>query len=190
MPSRASYDIVSLENRLLDRPLNPEDPQDREEILVAAQLSRIVCRKLETDGFKALQRAINTLRFETPSGAAKLVKELGQILLTLRWRISWWELLGDGSDEPDPSRDRYVERVRCLSRVLYFYYFTAKRRVGSWCEPNSLHGVWSTYADAAPIFDDLPCVESIEGFHDWMEQGKQLVCQAGVQRRLSQHHRI
>ncbi|KAH0559841.1 hypothetical protein GP486_003638 [Trichoglossum hirsutum] len=174
---------------LPDRPLNAEDLQDREEILIAAQLSRIVCRKLEIDGFKVLQKTINSLRFEAPDGAAKFVRELGQILLTLRWRISWWELLGDGSNEPDPSRDRYVDRVRCLSRVLYFYYFTAKRRVSSW-NAIALEGVLSVYADAAPIFDDFPRVESIGGFHNWMEQGKQLVCQAGVQRRLSQHQTI
>jgi len=59
MPSRASYDIIPLDNNTPSRPLDPEDESDRQEIMIAAQMSRIICRKLELDGFKALQSQIN-----------------------------------------------------------------------------------------------------------------------------------
>lgn len=189
MPSRASYDIVSLTEGVPSRPMDVENPEDKEEILIAAQLSRIVCRALEVAAFKYLQKELNNLTKGSKSndGAEKFVRELGQLLLTLRWRISWWELLGDGSAIRDDSRDRYVDRVRSLTRVLYFYYCNAKKKLPSWMDPQSLKGVQSCYADAEPIFDDFPHTDSIDGFHDWMMHGQELITEAGVQRRLSRY---
>lgn len=166
--------------------MNVEDAKDHADILIAAQLSRIICRKLEIDGYKALQSAINKLRFKTSVEVHKFVHELGQLLVTLRWRMSWWELLGDGSNK-DLFRDRFVERARELSKVLYFYFFTVKRRLGSWSESHSdLEGMISFYADATPVFDDFPASESIDGFQNWMAHGKVLLYQAGVVQKLAQ----
>ena len=171
-----------------DRDMDVEDADDRAEILIAAQLSRIICRKLEIDGYKALQSAINKLRFKTSTEVHKFVHELGQLLVTLRWRMSWWELLGDGSNK-DLFRDRFVERVKELSKVLYFYFFTVKRRLVSWSgEHADLEGMMSFYADATPVFDDFPVSESIDGFQTWMEHGKVLLHEAGVVQKLSQRY--
>ena len=185
MPSRASYDIVPLDDSAAERPLDPENEQDIEDILIAAQVSRIVCRKLEVDGYSALQTEINNIRTSTADDRKRMTLQLGKILLSLRWRMSWWKLLGDGSKTPDPFRERFVDRVEHLSKVLYFYYFTLQRRIGAWNDLSGLKGEVSSYPDAAPIFDDFPTVQSIQGFEEWLERGKRLIREANVERRFS-----
>lgn len=188
MPSRASYDIVSLVDGVASRPMNVEDPEDKKEILIAAQLSRIVCRALEVAAYRFLQKELNNLAKKTNENAEKFVQELGQILLTLRWRISWWQILGDGFKTRDDSRDRYVDRVNSLTRVLYFYYCNARKKLPSWTNPHSLKGIRSKYADTEnPIFDDFPRFDSIDGFDEWMKHGQELIHQAGVPLRLSRY---
>lgn len=190
MPSRASYDIVSLVEGVPDRPIDVEDPEDKKEILIAAQLSRIICRALEVAAFRFLQKELNNLAKKSNEDGEKFVLELGQILLTLRWRISWWRVLGDGSKVKvrDESRDRYIDRVTSLTRVLYFYYCNAKKKLPSWTNPRSLKGVRSIYADTElAVFDDFPHHDSIDGFDEWMSHGQELIYQAGVQQRLSRY---
>lgn len=189
MPSRASYEIVSLRGDVSSRPMDVENPEDEAEIRIAAQLSRIICRALEVAAFKYLQKELNNLTKGSKSSecAERFVRELGQLLVTLRWRISWWELLGDGSAIRDDSRDRYIERVNNITRVLYFYYCNAKKKLPSWTEQQSLTGVQSFYADAEPIFDDFPHADSIDGFHEWMTHGRELISEARVQQTLSRY---
>lgn len=189
MPSRASYDIVPLTEGASSRPMNVENSEDQTEILIAAQLSRIICRALEVAAFKYLHKELNryTKGSKSNDQAEKFVRDLGQLLLTLRWRISWWEIFGDGSAIRDDSRDRYIDRVQTLTRVLYFYYCNAKKKLPPFLDPHSLKGVQSCYADAEPIFDEFPHEDSIEGFHNWMKHGQELIHEAGVQRRLSRY---
>jgi ribosomal protein L37AE/L43A len=190
MPSRATYSFEPL-NGSPSRDMNVEEPQDQVEIVIAAQLSRIICRKAELDGYKALQSAINQTRQKSPLEIQKFAYELGQLLVTLRWRMSWWELLGDGSNKDDIFRDRFVERVRRLSMTLYFYYCSMMRRLPGFSDARAeLRGTPSTYADAASFFDDFPVEESIEGFERWMETGKELVRHAGVAQRLSRYQSL
>jgi hypothetical protein len=182
MPSSASYDIVSLEDGIPDRPLDPQDPHDIQEIMIAAQVSRIIRRKLEIDSYRALQTTINNAaRLQDQSEKIKFVHELGRILCSLRWRMSWWELLGDGSQQHDPFRDRCIDRVKQLSKVLYFYYFMVKEKIGLWQDirdQQALRGVWSNYLDTNCVFDDFPVFCSTEAFEVWMERGKALmICQ-------------
>jgi hypothetical protein len=187
MPSRASYDLVPLDKNFPERPLNPEDAIDRQEIIIAAQMSRIVCRKLEIDGYKALQSQINEMRTHntTFTYRKQVVLQLGKILLSLRWRMSWWQLLGDGSNSGDIFRDRFVDRVENLTKVLYFYYFALKSRIGSHVDQSGLDGEMSSYPDAIPVFDNFPTVQSVRGFEDWLERGKALIKEANVERRFS-----
>lgn len=189
MPSRASYSIVSLAEDISNRPMNVEDPEDMKEIVIAAQLSRIICRALEVAAYRFLQKELNSLSKKSNEEAERFVQELGQILLTLRWRISWWQILGDGSKVRDDCTERYIERVNSLTRVLYFYYCNAKKKLPSWTDPQSLKGVRSTYADTERvIFDDFPSFDSIDGFHEWMNHGRELIYQAGVQQRLERYY--
>ncbi|MCJ1423448.1 hypothetical protein MMC29_001331, partial [Sticta canariensis] len=188
MPSRASYDIVSLVEGFPGRPMNVEDDEDKKEIVIAAQLSRIICRALEVAAYRFLQKELNNLTKKSNEDAEKFVQELGQILLTLRWRISWWQILGDGSKVRDSSTERYIDRVYSLTRVLYFYYCNAKKKLPPWLNPQSLKGVRSIYADTElAVFDDFPCDDSVDGFDDWMQHGQELIHQAGVQQRLSRY---
>lgn len=185
MPSRATYSLVPLSSYLPERDLDPEDPSDREEILVAAQLSRIVCRKLEIDGYSALQKEISGMR---PSNSllsrTNAVRNLGKILLSLRWRMSWWKTLGDGSAVQDPFRERFIDRVELLSRGLYFYYFTVLKRIDSWGDTSGLKGEMSSYPDAESVFDDFPKIASIEGFEAWLARGIDLIKEANCERRF------
>ena len=186
MPSRASYDIVSFEEGTPDRPLDPEDDQDRDDILVAAQVSRIICRKLELDGYRALETTINNAaRSPSPEEKIKFAHKLGRILCSLRWRLSWWEVLGDGLHEHDPLLEHFIERVTLLSRVLYFYFFTVKEKIAPWYDIRGLQGIWSSYPDSRPMFDDFPLVCSIEAFGEWMDRGKGLIREANAQGRFS-----
>lgn len=202
MPSRASYEFVSTTDDAPSRPMNIQDSQDQAEIILAAQLSRIFCRKLEVDGYKSLQNVLSNHRWDEFSGESltRFVSQLGQILLTLRWRASWWEVLGDGkTNNPPPSspddtpgsntdtgHERYEYRVQNLCKILYVYYTSIRLKLPSWAGPDTVpDGVWSMYADAAPVWDDFPSDPTAEGFKSWMDKGKELIIQAGVKGRIA-----
>lgn len=186
MPSRASYDFISLSDEISDRPMNVDDASDQVEILLAAQLSRIFCRKLEVDGYRALQYALNKNKWDDLpyESFVKFLSQLGHILVSLRWRVSWWELLGDGGPGLDIDKERYEERVRSLCKVLYFYYTSVKLRLPAWMSKGELEGVWSVYADANRVWDDFPAITTAEGFEGWMARGKELIREAGVRYRI------
>lgn len=167
--------------------MDVEDDGDRDVIVVAAQLSRVVCRKLEVDAYGHVQRTLNNWTSVPPDELHRLVRELGLVLLTLRWRVSWWELFGNGGLAPDiAGRKAFAFRVNRLCRVLYFYYCMMRRKLPSWAPMRDLHGVWSAYPDTAlPVFEEFPSEESIDGFAEWMVKGKQLIESAGVERKLA-----
>lgn len=183
MPSRASYSFVPLHPGAQERPMDIHNTNDRREILLAAQLSRIVCRMLEVEGFRKLERDFYNIKWKQISQDTHLrfLGELGNILLTLRWRVSWWKRLGDGGQEPDPSKQHYVDRVDLLCRILYVYYTCVLAKLPSWCAADVPKGVWSTYADTEnAVWDDFPVDPTDEGFQRWIDRGKELVEQAGA----------
>ncbi|KAL4892172.1 hypothetical protein BDV59DRAFT_180980 [Aspergillus ambiguus] len=188
MPSRASYSFVPLEPGSEERLMDIHNAEDRREILLAAQLSRIVCRMLEVEGFRKLERDFYNIKWKQISQETHLrfLRELGHILLTLRWRVSWWKRLGDGGQEPDPSKQHYVDRVDLLCRILYVYYTCVLAKLPSWSVADVPKGVWSTYADSEQaVWDDFPVDPTDDGFQRWMERGRELIEQAGVPRRIS-----
>ncbi|KAB8261895.1 hypothetical protein BDV32DRAFT_120722 [Aspergillus pseudonomiae] len=183
MPSRASYSFVPLHSGAQERPMDIHNADDRREILLAAQLSRIVCRMLEVEGFRKLERDFYNIKWKQISQETHLrfLNELGNILLTLRWRVSWWKRLGDGGQEPDPSKQHYVDRVDLLCRILYVYYTCVLAKLPSWCAAEVPKGVWSTYADTEnAVWDDFPVDPTDDGFQRWIDRGKELVEQAGA----------
>lgn len=184
MPSRASYDFVS-RNDTIDSvylPMNVETEHGRIDIMLAAQLSRIVCRKLEVAGYAALQKLLNGWHDQPADQQAIALQQIGHILLTLRWRVSWWELLGDGGrqEQVDIVKQRFEDRVTRLCRVLYFYYCNIRKKLPSFSDTKGLEGIWSRYADAGLVYDDFPKIESLSGFQEWMSRGKELIVEAGV----------
>ncbi|KAL4810772.1 hypothetical protein BDV18DRAFT_127985 [Aspergillus unguis] len=188
MPSRASYSFVPVGAESEEKPMDVNDPSHQREILLAAQLSRIVCRMLEVEGFRKLERDFYNIKWKQISQETHMnfLKELGHILLTLRWRVSWWRLLGDGGREPDPTKQHYVDRVDLLCRILYVYYTCVLAKLPSWSASEVPKGIWSTYADAEnPVWDDFPVDPSDDGFKAWIERGTELIEQSGAPIRVA-----
>ncbi|MCJ1456396.1 hypothetical protein MMC28_006757 [Mycoblastus sanguinarius] len=188
MPSRNSYSFVPRSGARASQPLDIENEDGREAILIAVQLCRIVLRALEVEAFKSLQKSVNDLAKSSKSGkdVELLADQLLKILLSLRWRIAWWVVTGDGSNGRDDSADRFTERVTRLTQVLYCYYFIAKKRLPS-SRSEFSNGRWSDYADAGPVWEDLPDVDSIDGFRAWMLRGQELIRSANIPQRLSSY---
>ncbi|KAJ5179498.1 hypothetical protein N7492_002708 [Penicillium capsulatum] len=188
MPSRAKYTFVPLDANGEERPMDITNPEDRRDILLAAQLSRIVCRMIEVEGFRKLERDFYNIKWKQISHEThiRFLNELGHILLTLRWRVSWWKRLGDGGRTPDPTQQHYVDRVELLCRILYVYYTCVLAKLPSWSTSDVPKGTWSSYADSEnPIWDDFPSDATDAGFFSWMERGQDLIEQAGVPSRVS-----
>lgn len=193
MPSRAKYSFVSLDASGEERTMDINSATDRREILLAAQLSRIFCRMLEVEGFRKLERDFYNIKWKQISHEThvRFLGELGHILLTLRWRVSWWKRLGDGGQTHDPSQQHYIDRVELLCRILYVYYTCVLAKLPSWSAADVPKGIWSTYADSEnAVWDDFPSDSSDDGFHGWMERGRDLIEQAGVPSRISKSPRL
>ncbi|KAJ5625866.1 hypothetical protein N7510_002175 [Penicillium lagena] len=192
MPSRARYSFVSLDSTSDERSMDINNPEHQRDILLAAQLSRIVCRMLEVEGFRKLERDFYNIKWKQISHEThiRFLGELGQILLTLRWRVSWWKCLGDGGQNPDPSQQHYVDRVDLLCRILYVYYTCVLAKLPAWSMNDVPKGIWSSYADSAnAVWDDFPSDPTDAGFQVWMDRGRELIEQAGVPSQISKFRR-
>ncbi|EED16681.1 conserved hypothetical protein [Talaromyces stipitatus ATCC 10500] len=188
MPSRASYSFVSLDGNANEKMMDVSNNQDRRDILLAAQLSRIFCRLLEVEGFRKLERDFYNIKWKRISLDAHLrfLEELGHILLSLRWRVSWWKRLGDGGKQPDPGQQHYIDRVELLCRILYVYYTSVLTKLPAWSATDNLKGKWSRYADTEKeIWDDFPENPTEAGFQRWMEHGRELIEEAGSPIRVT-----
>ncbi|KAL9030360.1 MAG: hypothetical protein Q9196_001510 [Gyalolechia fulgens] len=186
MPSRATYDLLyaAAEPRQLD----PESEGDAMHIVLASQLARIVCRAVELTAFAWLQKDLSShgqsQAVETKMAGS--VQQLGRTLLTLRWRVSWWQIIDAESNDPEEQKHRYIERVRGICRILYVYYFIARRKLRPWSGSDlvSKNGMQSEYADADLIWETLPHDETLQGFEQWMMEGHDMIRQANVPERL------
>lgn len=180
MPSRNSYEVSPHNAVVLGHALDVEDQQDRSTIVFAVQLSRIILRALEIEAFEALQKSVNELTKGGKSDAdiETLIGQLGKILMSLRWRISWWAIVGDSPDE------RFTSRVTKLAQILYCYYFVARKKMPPWSGqlPSKIRSV---YADVEPIYEDLPLTDSLDGFHAWMQKGHVVVQAAKAQTNIA-----
>lgn len=176
MPSRNSYEVSPHNTFVRGHALDVEDQQDRGTIIFAVQLSRIILRALEIEAFEALQKSVNELTKggKCDADIEPLIGQLGHILMSLRWRISWWAVVGDSPDE------RFISRVTKLAQILYCYYFVARKKMSPWSGqlPSKIRSI---YADVEPVYEDLPLTDSLDGFHSWMEKGQAVVQAAKVQ---------
>lgn len=191
MPSRATYSYIPKKSAHGNhrapeaRAMNILDDGERQHLLLAGQLSRIVCRKLEVEAYRHLQKLLNDASGPSSSEILPFVQNFGRILVTLRWRVSWWTLLGDGGKNPDAEKEAFEARVKDLCRILYFYYCRMRSKIPSFHSLESLKGIYSSYADTSEeVFDDFPGSESIEGFERWMRNGELLIEKAGVVKKL------
>ena len=180
MPSRNSYEILPYNTSMLGHALDIEDQKDRGTIIFAAQLCRIILRALEIEAFDALQKSVNEL---TKGGKSDedieiSIDQLGRILISLRWRVSWWAVFGDGPDEG------FTSRVKRLTHILYCYYFVARKKTSPWSGhlPSKIRSV---YADFEPVYEDLPLTDSFDGFNAWMQNGQTVVQAAKMQQTIT-----
>ena len=180
MPSRNSYEIAPHNISVRGHALDVEDQQDRGTIIFAAQLSRMVLRALEIEAFDALQKSVNELTKggKSDTDIQVLISQLGQILMTLRWRVSWRAVVGDNPDE------HFTSRVTKLAQILYCYFFVARKKISPWCAqlPSKIRSV---YSDIEPIYEELPLTDSLDGFHDWMQKGQAIVQAAELQQNMT-----
>ncbi|KAL2048210.1 hypothetical protein N7G274_000121 [Stereocaulon virgatum] len=175
MPSRNGYDLVSFNVVESHRRLDVGNQMDLEDILFAVQLCRIILRALEIEAFSALQRSINDLPKQKDQAAIKLLgDQLGQLLLSLRWRIAWWKLFDNWSRSPEAFSSNLSERNTRLTTVLYCYYFIARNKAPA---DDSLR---SGQSHSPPLWGSLPHDESPSGYNAWMQQGQNLIYQAGI----------
>lgn len=143
--------------------MNADDPEDRQFILMAAQLCRLIIRALEIKGFRDLQKELGDFTRVGPSDIEGTLVRTGRLLGTLRWRLVLWELSPQGF--PGVT---FMDRVKKITNVLYSWFLFAKRRLPEGYSSNSLQGSWSRYMDIGIIWDDFPYDESSEGFRTWL----------------------
>lgn len=179
MPSYVSFRLIRLAPDLASLPLDVEDPAQEDDVILAAQLSRIVCRALETDAFDALQKRLNKpSTYQSPAKLHKLCFQIGQVLLQFRWRIAWWNLSGEINARYLQCKQRYIMRLKQLTSVLYFYYCAAQTKLPSYGASEDLKGI-QRFKDGRPtFFEYFPHDNSIPGWELWMELGMKLVAEA------------
>lgn len=180
MPSRNSYEVSPHNTFVTGYALDVEDQQDRGTIMFAVQLSRIILRALEIEAFEALQKSVNELTKGGKSDAdiETLIDQLGRILMSLRWRISWWAVTGSSPD------GCFTSRVAKLAQVLHCYYFVARKKMSP-CSDQLPSKIRSIYADLEPVYEELPLTDSLDGFHAWMQKGHAVVQAAKVQQNIA-----
>ena len=180
MPSRNAYSYLPLDGTM-PRLMNVENNQEKEHILLAVNLCRIIVRALEVHAFRSLQKRLFDLSQKKSSESERhlplLAKQLGEILFRLRWRISWWAVFGLGDD--DGSTRKYTERITMLTQTLYYWYLAVKEKRPSWQESPAKVSI--KYADTTnAIFEEYPEEASEEGFRAWMAHGPALIRQVSL----------
>ena len=180
MPSRNIYEHLALGGAEYARPLNIYNDQDVQSILFAAQINRIILRALELEAYGALQRSINEFHKLKDDAALKLLNgQLARLILSLRWRMTWWASIRYPFEHSQESRIGLTERVRMLTHVLYCYFFITKKKLGS--RDNSLPDqARSLYGHPVPALGDLPNDDSAEGFNTWMQSVQVQLQQPGA----------
>ncbi|KAL7934591.1 hypothetical protein V8C35DRAFT_32940 [Trichoderma chlorosporum] len=161
--------------------LLPDHELDRQIIIIAAQLSRIIGRKLELQFYDHLKKAL-----ANPCICRELVLEVGRTLMSLRRRLTQWtchtyQWTGSSFptapesasrvDEDDKGGNLFsssVSRLKNLCQVLYVYFCYMRRRLS----PNEQEGIRTMmvlYPDCeVEVEESFPQYESIDGFEEWL----------------------
>ncbi|KAL7928499.1 hypothetical protein V8C35DRAFT_325906 [Trichoderma chlorosporum] len=152
--------------------LYPDHESDRQTIIIVAQLSRIIGRKLELHFYNHLRKALSNVGINI-----ELVLGVGRNMMSLRRRLTRWEHHnfgsstnlnsehGPGVDEDDSSPGN---RIRKLCYILYVYFCYLKRRLHP-KEQESLRTMTVWYPDSEqPVEENYPLRESIDGFEEWL----------------------
>ncbi|KAH6604374.1 hypothetical protein Trco_007820 [Trichoderma cornu-damae] len=160
--------------------LSPDNEMHSKFIVVAAQLSRIIGRKLELHFYDVLKKAL-----ANPSINRRLVLDVGRTIMSLRRRLAQWTQhwasgtalsapLGDEACLGGGPAER-AERVRNLCQILYFYFCYMRRRLSP-DDQECMRTIEVRYPDSEEAVEEgFPQYESLEGFEEWLRFGDQPV---------------
>ncbi|KEY70369.1 hypothetical protein S7711_11336 [Stachybotrys chartarum IBT 7711] len=179
MPSRVTFTTVHKLNRS-ERTLDPDNAADQPIVLAAAQISRIVARKLELLAYSELQRRL----ISSKKVSTSLLDQLGELLLSLRWRLSRWrsvenesENSGDGTED---DLQAVLERVKALCRILYFHFCSMRRRLPTFSNTRGSQERRTRYPNTqCEVEERFPEEESFEGWERWLAEGMNMISEAG-----------
>ncbi|KAL7813906.1 hypothetical protein V8C44DRAFT_44470 [Trichoderma aethiopicum] len=169
--------------------LSPGDEYHRQVIIVAAQLSRIIGRKLELQFYDHLKKILGN-----PNICTKLVLHVGRTLLSLRRRLAQWKqicaaaslsttseyepLAQEDGDTSSSAPSNRVSRIKSLCQVLYVYFCYMRRRLPP-DEQEGMRTIQVWYPDRVhAVEESFPQYESIEGFEDWLQFKEQPMADA------------
>ncbi|PNP47064.1 hypothetical protein THARTR1_10569 [Trichoderma harzianum] len=154
--------------------LAPDDAYQRQVIIAAAQLSRIIGRKLELEFYDQLKRDL-----ANPSICHELVLDVGHTIMSLRrrltqWTYHWESVSPSTSPEPESHVDHGRDgtsrsRLKNLCQVLYVYFCYMRRRLPA-NEQESIRTMMVLYPDREEeVQESFPRYESIDGFEEWLQ---------------------
>lgn len=152
----------------------------RKVIIIAAQLSRIIGRKLELQFYDNLKKAL-----ANPVISSKLVLDVGRTLMSLRRRLALWtqrrasmpfptqfegEMYVDRDSAYGSSAlGNPVERIKTLCQTLYVYFCYMRRRLPEG-EQKLIRTITTWYPESRQyVKENFPQYESIPGFQEWLE---------------------
>ncbi|KAL2204932.1 hypothetical protein CC79DRAFT_924394 [Sarocladium strictum] len=185
------YSFVSADG-LSTQQLNPDNLLEKKIIISAAQVSRIITRKVEKLGFQHLQKIIPGDKWK-PSSAnppnINLTRTLGLVALSLRLRYHVWARHGVPkitTPMTSLAHSNCVEAVRWVCRSMYSNHCWLQRWVvpelpASAATPSTEVSI-SLYAGSSNFVTELMSRgEHHDGFLEWWEEGQSIVRQAGME---------
>jgi len=190
MPNKATYSYL-----LKGRPLNNgqrreedidvDNVQDCQNLIDVAILFHIFVRRLELVACATLEKQLFDAYKPLSTYAQRLFEQLGRILLTLRWRVSYYKVFGQPASsknvqwtemQPEDQESLFFEkRLEMVTESLYhFFFFLEKRPKKDVDRAAAVGGERRKYEDTMmEVVDEFPTEEN--GFERWMEKGKALI---------------
>lgn len=201
-----SYSLVGPEGGNAVKQLNPETAIGRDVIIAAAQVSRIITRKVEKIGLEHLQRLMPSDKPETRPSYVQPpepshVRLLGQLALGLRFRSRLWSRQSHSRTVPTtaaefPSlhqlqippavRSDCILACHQIARSLYVLHcwlarFVPPQHALSLTHPSTEISV-SRYPGTGKVVQELMSRGETEtGFSEWWNEGDEKVEEAEVE---------
>ncbi|KAK0386161.1 hypothetical protein NLU13_5998 [Sarocladium strictum] len=163
--------------------LDPDDPLQRRLLVSAAQVSRIIARKVERIGFDCLQGILPGADPKSKPSASNLpdpfhVRVLGRLALQLRFQCHLWDAPGSPRQSTPialSAHDDCVDAVRWVCRSLYVFHCWLYRilRPVDLAGGPSIECSISRYPGAGRAVSELMSKgENDHGFLDWWAEGE------------------
>ncbi|RFU76594.1 hypothetical protein TARUN_5680 [Trichoderma arundinaceum] len=160
--------------------LGPDNAVHEQMIIVAAQISRIIGRKLELQFYDYLKKALTN-----PNIYRKLVLDVGRTIMSLRRRLAPWTqnwantafsalgqseaYVGNDSGNDDSLLGSSVDRIKNLCQILYVYFCYMRRRLSPG-DQQMMQTMEVQYpGNEQTVEESFPQYESIDGFEEWLQ---------------------